>query len=256
MSPDSEYQTVRVGKTVPESLPVDINDAVVSISSEEQTIGFTSIGDGLYQDKQANLRLNPGQSYQLKVEMNNGKILTAETQLPETFKILSPQPGDTINHYILRPIWQEDLLQFPRMKWQESNGAAFYTITLVIARGYNFWGSSVSTYRNEIFMPDLRPHLQPPDFTIPSDTLFVDAELYVFAQDSSTRFHPGNARRFHQLIPYADYTREEFLAIFGAGGTAFDKNYYNIQGGFGKFKGSSMAKTGIVLKVHIDLDRE
>lgn len=156
----------------------------------------------------------------------------------------------------MRPIWQEDLLQFPRMKWQESKDAAFYTITLVIARNYNFWGSSVNTYRNEIFMPDLSPQVQPPDFTIPSDTLFVNAELFVFARDSSTRFGPGNARRFHQLIPYADYTHKELLEAFGGFGTSAVENYYNIQGGFGKFKGSSMTKTDIVLKVHIDLDRE
>ncbi len=246
LSPVSEYQEVYVSKTVPENLPINIDNASVIISSNGEDIPFRNVCGGLYRDDFTKLKVNPGQAYKLTIKLDSGKIITAETVIPDSFSIISPQSEDTLNHFIM---WNIDTLQLPKIKWRRPKNGTHFTIYLDVGNQHNFVGSLASTFRQEAFIPELVARIQPPDYTIPADTIFVDAKILIVAHDSTEIFHP-TARIY--MPGYSDYTKEERLQALQNDGL----HHSNIHGALGRFNGISMATIEIVLKVHIDLERQ
>ncbi|MBN2011597.1 hypothetical protein JW960_19860 [candidate division KSB1 bacterium] len=79
LSPSIEKQEVIVGRAIPESMPEDISDADVMIASTDQIVRFVYIGNGIYQDRNKELSVLPGETYQLHVKFSDGEIITGNT---------------------------------------------------------------------------------------------------------------------------------------------------------------------------------
>ena len=86
-----------------------IKDAEVIILSDSQNISLVAVQEGdltLYKDINEKLRVVPGETYQLKVTLSDGKTFNARTRVPLTPTILSPIDGDTLDPstgYVLGP---------------------------------------------------------------------------------------------------------------------------------------------------------
>lgn len=91
-----------------------VSGAQVRISYDSAEVDFEEINDSLLTYYAAALQVLPGKSYCLEVVYQDDTIYTTTT-VPETFAILNPQDGDTVN--------LEDTLA-----WEESVGAKSYLL--------------------------------------------------------------------------------------------------------------------------------
>ncbi len=246
LSPGYSHQEVLLGKSVPEGLPVAITDAEVAICSDSQSVVLTHIKNGLYRDVNSNLKLNPGSTYTLEIKIQNGKQITGKTTLPGAFDILYPLTGDTIQHFLSRTL---DTLLLAHVGWLQSEHAKFYSIYLKIEDD-QMHGGLISTFRSDVIIPELTPNFSWID-TLKCEKL-VQADLYVFARDSTERFF-GNSRHF--LDNYTDYTWEDLEDwIIGSEDRiwGFDADKIKLDGAIGVFNSIGMAKHEICLNVKID----
>jgi len=242
LSPTFEYQEVLVGKSIPESKPVDIKDAQVSITdlTENVVVTFTHIKNGIYRDIEKRLNVVYGHSYHLEVTLENGQRITGEKTLPDDFEIRAPAFGDTLGYFLE---YKLDTLQMPHVGWTASENASFYSAHLLIETD-NVRGGSVFTYRNHILIPEIIPKFSWADTL--TDSSLVQASLVVFAYDSSQMFIP-TTRLF--LDNFVDYTREEWQKAINSYSTDVKQNS-NVQGGIGRFDGLIMAKTDFYVQVY------
>ena len=236
LTPLDQIQYVLVGRSVPEGNPIDISNANVTISTDDQTVKFQSVGSGIYQNLYDTLRVMAGATYRLRVEIGDGKLITAETTLPDLFYIVSPLPGDTLDHY-LYPV---DTLKLPKVTWSIPARAHHYSVFLNIENSAVSFFKGVETLKHEIFIPDIYPESR---FRQLPNPFFINAIIYVFARDSTDLF----ALRSRRYLPYGtDVTFEqEFLEM-----QKQKIHNANVNGALGRFNGLSVATLNVVLRVH------
>ncbi len=245
LSPEVEFQHVLLGKTVPESDPVDINDAVIYISSHQQNVRFYNIGNGLYQDSKEKLMVTAGQYYELRAELKNGHVIKAQTVLPDTIEFLSPLRGDTVAHYIGSDI---DTSMLAKIKWKASENAEHFTVILIVPDSSEFAGRVLNTFRHEVYIPAIVPRYQTPTGPIIlPDTLFAPATIKIIAHDSTEKFKFMGTSTYWRY-DWLDISREKFIEVFHGEKTVRNTN---IQGAIGQFNGVSVSTLEIVLHTHI-----
>ncbi|MBN2089381.1 DUF4249 family protein [candidate division KSB1 bacterium] len=243
LDPDYTYQQVLVGKTVPESFPIDISDAMVTIESTNQSVLFHYIGKGFYRDTEQPLKLVPGETYYLTVRLADGNLMTGKATMPDSFQILSPTKTDTVDHYLSTRL---DTMLLPRVSWTRSAGSRYYQVELHF-NNTNIRGSNnVFTHRTSVFFPELHyDNRDPMRGQITGEEIF-DAELKITAFDSTKYEYLWFGRDF---IPrYSDFTSQEAEIVNNESHTIH--NMTNVTGGLGTFKTKSIIKQNVIIRVH------
>lgn len=118
-------QSWSIEEELPES-GLGIPDAEVEVSAKDTTIPYTPLDDtsGWYIPSITTIEVLPAETYQLKVTTKDKKEIFAETIVPDTFSIISPQEGDTI---------YKDRTCF--INWRKSQNAAGYLIAIPSPNG-------------------------------------------------------------------------------------------------------------------------
>lgn len=244
LDPDYTYQQVLVGKTVPESFPIDISDALVTIESTNQSVLFQYIGKGFYRDTEQPLKLVPGETYYLTVRLADGNLMTGKATMPDSFQILSPTKTDTVDHYLSTRL---DTMLLPRVSWTKSAGARFYYLRLIFSDA-EVQANPVFTHRNSVIFPELIPRRFNNFHEKITGEEIAKAEIIIVAMDSS-RYE--DFWYFRNYIPrYSDFTVQEEDAVINE---IFNSNIYqktNVTGGLGVFKAKSVIKQKVIIRVH------
>jgi len=243
LAPSFEKQELLLGKTVPENLPVAITDASVIISDDTHSVIFSHTGSGIYRDVNRLLKIQAGNHYRLNITLDNGKIISGETVIPDNFNILVPSVGDTINHFLTSKL---DTSSLCHVCWTESIGAKYYTVYLEI-NDKNITSTFINTFRQTALIPELLPKLSMSD-SLKGEEI-IPAKLYVFARDSTFNFFP-NKRVF--LDFFTDFTEKELAEWYNSYPWRFNEKRTNLKGAIGAFSGISSANTEIYLKVKMD----
>jgi len=246
LCPGFNHQSLLLVKTKPEKLPTEITDAVVTINSDIQSVQFTHIKKGVYQDVVQKLIVKSGMKYNLNIELTDGRIITGQTILPGHYKITSPSAGDTIQHFLSQKL---DTLLLPHVKWTKSVGAKYYTVLLDLNDSL-MTNKAVSTFRNDIIFPELIPKFSWGD-TIECEKL-VKTNLYVFARDSSARFIPMTRAFLDSFTDYTSMEEDDWFNGFQDKIQGYDSTKIKLYGAIGVFNGISMEKEEIYMKVNID----
>ncbi len=248
LTPRLEYQTVRLGKTVPESDPVDIDDATVFMMHNSRKFPFVSIGNGLYRNLQNKFTIHAGQEYLLEITLRNGYKIAASTVIPDSFKILSPAMGDTLHYFFSRSM---DTLDVPKIKWERPARALYFSIIPELDDQTDLVGHTVNTFNCEVFFPDIVPkNYSPNEIIYFSDSINTSARLVILAHDSTDIF-TYTGHRWLMNYSWLDITHEQFINYFLKESTVHNSN---ISGAIGRFNGISITKVDVLLKVHIDWD--
>ena len=244
LSPGYEYQEVLVGKAIPESKWLDIDDALVSIKDIESDniVYFTHIINGVYRDIDRKLEILNSHSYYLKVLFSNGHVITGTTFAPDDFTILAPVPNDTIEYFMGIKL---DTLKMAKVKWTKAEGAKFYSVFLQINDDM-FNSVPVYTFQSQVYLPEIIPRF---DWSsVIKDTVLVKSVLMVSAYDSTQSF---NASRRAFIDGFVDFTEEQWHESINS--TSQRNNIQSkIKGGIGDFKVALMASNEIVIKIFID----
>ncbi len=244
LDPLQEYQEVIVGRAIPETLPEDISNAVVSISSSNQAVIFSYIGDGVYQDTGKMLSIIPGETYTLSVRFSDGHVITGQTTLPGSFSIIQPVEGDTVLHFLDR---QLDTLQLSKAKWTVSAGAKFYTLYLKIANDRIVTGP-VDVCRTDAFLPELVPS----DWQAEINGLEISAsQLIIIARDSTTYLNPESRWFLPDNVDMTLSQKHQALLEWIASAET-SSNSVNINGGIGRFNGYVAVECRIILKIFME----
>ncbi len=181
LSAGSSRQKVRVGRSRPEHLPVDITDAQVGIYTDAQDVPFVHFKDGFYVENGEKLQVINGETYYLDVHMKNGDRISAETTIPGDFQILHPSSGDTVEHFVSMSL---DTLLLDRIFWNDCSEAEHYRIMFDI-RDPELNFQPVNTFKTNIFMPEIIAY----DWGKPlSGEKIIETTLYVFARGSTHCF--------------------------------------------------------------------
>ncbi len=87
-------QTYKVTDYFPEFRGVE--DAQVWVSSGDQKVRFVHLFNGNYSDKENKLKLVPGETYYLRIDMPDGRKVTADCIMPAAPRILSPVTNESV----------------------------------------------------------------------------------------------------------------------------------------------------------------
>ena len=100
---NNQQKIVRVERTYKSTdyFPDDrgIADALVTISTEQNTVRFEHRFKGIYYDAQKQLQLQEGQAYHLQVVLNDGATISADCVMPGKPKIESPTDRSIVKAY-------------------------------------------------------------------------------------------------------------------------------------------------------------
>jgi hypothetical protein len=245
LAPTFKKHQLILGKSLPEVMPEMIEDARVILKSNDQLISMTHTGNGRYFDTSGELVVEPGEKYSLNVLRDGEQIIYGETLVPGPFSITSPCERDTIQLDLSRI--PADTSSLPLVLWTPSARAKYYTVTVKM-NSDDVWGSFHSTYRNQMYFPDIIPHFSYRE-TVKKEIL-VPATLYVFARDSSFVFLPYNLRN-NSDYHFLDFTKEqddrmEFYPF------SFDTTRVKMKGALGAFSSISADSLFIYLKININ----
>ncbi len=95
LSPSLKQQEIYISISQFEGNPKPVNDAKVRLFGPAGEVGLPAVGNGLYRDLSGMLQASPGQRYQLRITLRDGREITGMTTIPAAFRILSPATGDT-----------------------------------------------------------------------------------------------------------------------------------------------------------------
>jgi hypothetical protein len=237
-------QTVLVGKSVPESLPQDIDDATVTMQVDTEAFELSSIGKGYYRDLEEKIPFLPGHQYHLAVTLPNGEKVSGSARVPGAFQITYPAEGDTIPCVLTM---NPDTLTMPRVSWTSSEFARYYSVSLFVF--HNYLGTMrLHTFRNEIFFPEIFANFN--HDSVAAEPILVEAKLRVTAHDSSWIWYGFNQRRF--MNPYSDFTPEEEAVVEEEALLSTIYTMGNLQGALGTFRTEYQIEIPIFLKIYID----
>lgn len=109
---------------IEEKLPeqgLGVTDAEVEVSTKDTIVSYVPLDDtsGWYIPAITSVGVLPLETYQLRVVTKDSKEIFAETTVPDTFSIISPQEGDII---------YKDSLSY--LTWKKSANAAGYLIAI------------------------------------------------------------------------------------------------------------------------------
>ncbi len=147
LSPDYVRQTIMlvegtnifdVDGLYPSELDHPVQGARMVVRSAKQTVEFTEVSPGLYQDAETQLQVVSGESYFLEVQEADGPELFARTTVPGAFRIIAPEDSAT---FVI-----ESEVAF---SWQRSSGAGTYVLGRNLfecekeffGRNFGFYGS-------------------------------------------------------------------------------------------------------------------
>lgn len=242
--PQNSSQNVLVGKSVPESLPQDIDDATVTMQVNGESFKLSSIGKGYYRDVEEKIPFLPGHQYHLAVTLPNGENVSGSARVPGAFQITHPAEGDTIPCVLTTT---PDTLTIPRVSWTLSEFARYYSVDLLVPLE-RVSARSPRTFRNEVFFPELIAHFSRD--SVANEPVLVEALLIVTAHDSTWSEMPFYQREF--IDPYSDFTpgEEEMMMSESYQATIYTRS--NLQGALGTFTAQNQVKITIYLKIYID----
>ncbi len=240
LSPAFETQEVLVGKMIPESLPIAISDATVSILDldSQTTTLFRHHRHGVYRPTESFPDIEPGHRYELHISFKDNKHLSGRAQAPDHFKIENPAKDDTVDYFLSM---NSDTSRFPKTSWTNAQHARFYSVQL-LPENPVFKSSPVTTYRTEIFFPELVPDIGWTKTWY--DTILTRASLRIFAHDSASTFIPSSRTFWDE---FSDYTEQEWQQFLNSEKNAFD----NLAGGFGYFTILPFIQTEFYLNVNV-----
>jgi hypothetical protein len=220
---------VVLGRSVPESPPIYIPDARVTLMSCDSLQDLVYQGNGFYKDSQNRLKLVPGEHYTLNIVLKDGTHISGQTTIPGAFEIFQPTDNDTLFYPLAT---ETDTSRFPKIAWQPSPRAYHYTVQ-TNSPG-NILEPIFTTFRNRTFAPTLNPFSP----NTPQKQI-IQAKLTVTAVDSHIILDP--APRHHNSIPslYDFHSRDQYIYLIARFESEMDKGYThsspysNLKGGLG-----------------------
>ena len=109
-----------IDKKLPEE-GLGVDDAEVSVSTVESTIEYTNIkGESGFWAPLDSFMVYPAKAYYLDVIVSGEEEIYSETTVPDTFSIVQPAEGDTLDK------WGH----LPEIVWQRSQNAAGYLVDI------------------------------------------------------------------------------------------------------------------------------
>lgn len=96
LSPSAAPQEIRVMKTQAQAVPLPVTNARVTIRGPLGEAPLAHDSAGYYRATAPQLKIEPNATYYLRVQINGHEEITASARVPSNFRILHPQPGDTI----------------------------------------------------------------------------------------------------------------------------------------------------------------
>jgi hypothetical protein len=96
-----------------------IADAEVTISAEDQRVAYVDQGGGLYQEAGEKLRLVPGMTYELAVNLKDGRRVEARCIMPAPPVIRRPADQEHVAAYESLPV-----------SWEEAPGVQHYWVSV------------------------------------------------------------------------------------------------------------------------------
>lgn len=96
LSPSASSQEIHVTKTQAQALPLPITNARVTIRGPLGEVQLAHDSAGYYRATAQQLQIEPSTTYYLRVQINGHDEISASARVPSSFRILHPQPGDTI----------------------------------------------------------------------------------------------------------------------------------------------------------------
>jgi hypothetical protein len=237
-------QTVLVGKSVPESLPQDIDDATVTMQVQGESFELSSIGKGYYRDLREKIPVLPGKMYNLNVTLPNGENVSGSARVPGAFQITHPAEGDTIPCVLTTT---PDTLTMPRVSWTPSEFARYYSVSLVVPHN-RISAATPHTFRNEVYFPELIASFNQDSVAV--EPILLETKLWVTAYDSSRIEVPFHPRLF--IDSSSDLTPEEEEMMNSESYQATIYTMTNLQGALGTFSANNRVEITIFLKIYID----
>lgn len=221
---------VVLGRSIPESPPIHIPDARVTLMSGISVQELEYQGNGFYNDPQNQLKLVPGEQYILNIVLKDGRRISGQTTIPGAFEILQPTDHDTLVYPLAT---ESDTSRFPRIEWQPSQHAYHYTVRTNSPD--HILEPMFTTFRNRTFAPTLN--------TFSSKTpqkQIIQAKLTITAVDSHIILNPES--RYHSSIPllYDFRSMDQYISLIERFESEMDKNYThpspysNLTGGLGR----------------------
>jgi hypothetical protein len=140
LSPTTAQQTIYLSSTRFENNPMPIDNAQVRIIAPASEVSLAYVGDGIYRDIAGALQAAPGNTYHLRVTLHDGRQISATTTVPANFRVLRPQPGDTVATETISK--NNQYIDFT-VHWSKSTGG---WLTHLIAKLDLLEGSSYAFY--------------------------------------------------------------------------------------------------------------
>jgi len=199
--------------SIEEELPeqgLGMTDAEVEVSTKDTVVSYVPLDDtsGWYIPSITSMEVLPLETYQLRVVTKDSMEIFAETTVPDTFSIVSPQEGDTI---------YKDSLSY--LTWKKSANAAGYLIAVPFPDTFRV---TITVSANDSIFPILSFFL--------SDT--GQCVIKVAALDRN----------------YYDYISEGSSQGVGVGVGVQDEDTTYMQGGLGVFGSCAVDSVRIYVK--------
>jgi len=236
ISPNLDRQGVIVGKTIPENMPIDITNAIITISSENQSVCFDEIEAGIYVDTQKQLKVLPGNFYTIDAKFPDGHLMNGRTTVPDEFQFITSSIKDTLVYILLdKGNYFSNEIIAPEIAWSKSEHALSYELLIVEKEGIK---GRITTIDTSVVLPSLYPiqNLQL-DTTISWIDLAVIIE--VVAHDSSFLAYPDKNKSSDENIQIENLADKLQLS--------YGQNT-NVNGGIGFFASFTTITDTVVIR--------
>ena len=217
-------------RSIPESPPIHIPDARVTLMSRISVQDLEYQGNGFYKDPQNHLKLVPGEQYILNIILKDGTRISGQTTIPGAFEILQPTDHDTLVYPLAT---ETDTSRFPRIAWQPSQHAYHYTVRTNSPD--HILEPMFTTFRNRTFAPTLNIFSS----NTPQKQI-IQAKLTITAVDSHIILDPAPRTRT-SIPPLYDFqSTGQYISLIERFESEMDKNYThpspysNLTGGLGR----------------------
>jgi|GEM_PF-3347881 len=244
LCPERQGVEVYVARSFPELRNETVTNALVSIVHGSESIHLPHVQNGLYRSPQ--YRIRHGERYDLYVRMENGKVLTGTTHVPQELRLKSVQPGDTL--------WFEkeaSMLRYfftaigPEISWDNCQNAAIYLCYFMFADSVEGQDQiAVSTAETFVRTKLTFYHHNPNGDGVVVNKPIRQAKLALWAMDSSFYQNGGQIySEYFRNIAAPDFIRPGLLP----NRSHWQTGWSNIINGSGVFGAYTFAAQEVVV---------
>jgi hypothetical protein len=212
---------------IPDTLKVHESGAIVIVRKDTQSVRFTEVAPGYYQDTAGVLKVVPGKTYELEVTTAQDEKITGSTIVPSNVVLINPTTMDTLSIDIGRD--------------SAKGGIQFMNDPLLFE-----WDN---TSQEEVFYFNIGGN----DFTWLTRQSFVEEPRVVLFENPNWPYD-GNWF-WNGPIPGGDMTIEENMFIqiysfdFSITNDSKKRITSNLKGGFGYFSSMNISRKAIYIRL-------